>query len=332
MSEQPSSQPAKVRFFEVSPDQAGQRLDNFLRTALKGVPKTLIYRLLRKGEIRVNKKRAKPDTRIEAGDSIRVAPVRISSSTSPAKADDQRLQALQQTILYEDDALLIINKPSGLAVHGGSGIQLGLIEMLRQLRPDAHFLELVHRLDRDTSGCIMVAKKRSMLRYMHQQLRDNRVNKIYHALVAGRWSNRVREVSAPLLKNELKSGERIVKVDVQGRPSLTRFRVLNRFASVATLVEAKPVTGRTHQIRVHAQFAGHPIVGDPKYGIETVNRTMKGQGIRRLFLHAARLEVDLADGQRLCVEAPLEPQLQQALTTLLPAQVNEQSQEQKIDE
>ncbi len=306
----------KVRFIEVESDQAGQRIDNFLRTALKGVPKSMIYRLLRKGEVRVNKRRIKPDGRIQAGDLVRIPPIRVAEPNEVPLVGQGLLDLLASSILYESKSLIVINKPSGLAVHGGSGINLGLIEALRQLRPEERFLELVHRLDRDTSGCIMIAKKRSMLRFLHEALRQNRVNKIYHALVVGKWETRDNQVDAPLRKNELKSGERIVKVQADGKASLTRFRVLRRFGQEATLIEAKPVTGRTHQIRVHTQFAGHPIIGDEKYGVESINKVMKSQGIRRLFLHSATLDVALPEGEKLLVHAPLEPALKQAIDAL----------------
>ena len=306
----------KVRFVEVDEDQSGQRIDNFLRTQLKGVPKSMIYRILRKGEVRVNKKRIKPDGRVQGGDMVRIPPIRTAQVTEKPVASQGLLNELESSVLYESKALMIINKPSGLAVHGGSGIGLGLIEAIRQMRPDERFLELVHRLDRDTSGCIMIAKKRSMLRFLHEGLRNKTINKIYHALVVGRWESRHNHMDAPLLKNELKSGERIVKVHAEGKPSVTRFKVLRRFAAEATLVEARPVTGRTHQIRVHSQFAGNPIIGDDKYGVEAVNKAMKAKGVRRLFLHAAELSLTLPDGERLRVTAPLSDELSAALSGL----------------
>ncbi|NVK41262.1 MAG: 23S rRNA pseudouridine(955/2504/2580) synthase RluC [Oceanospirillaceae bacterium] len=317
MSNKIAAAPVGVQLVEVTADQDGQRIDNFLRTALKGVPKSLIYRVLRKGELRVNKKRVKPDYRVQAGDQVRIPPIRVAAPREQVPVGRGLIEALEAAILYEDKDLIIINKPSGLAVHGGSGVSLGLIEALRQMRPDQRFLELIHRLDRDTSGCIMVAKKRSLLRYMHEALRQKgRITKIYHALVVGRWPSRKHKVDAPLSKNELKSGERVVKTDPMGKPSLTQFRVLRRFGSVATLVEAQPITGRTHQIRVHAQFAGHPIIGDDKYGIDEQNREMKSLGFRRLFLHAAELRLTLPNGEHLKVEAPLESQLSDGLTKL----------------
>ncbi|MEH6575804.1 MAG: 23S rRNA pseudouridine(955/2504/2580) synthase RluC [Amphritea sp.] len=316
MTEKNSGSKTAVQWFEIESDLEGQRIDNFLRTKLKGAPKSLIYRILRKGEVRVNKKRIKPDYRLQNGDLVRVPPLRLSEEKEVAKASDGFLQVLEQAILYEDPDLMIINKPSGLAVHGGSGIKLGLIETVRQMRPDARFLELVHRLDRDTSGCIMVAKKRSALRFLHEALRNKQITKIYNALVDGKWSARKTKVDSPLLKNELKSGERIVKAHPMGKPSLTEFKVLQRFGPLATLVEARPITGRTHQIRVHAQFTGHPIIGDDKYGVAEINKEMKRVGFRRLFLHAAELRVPLPSGGRRIIKAPLGDELLAGLSNL----------------
>ncbi|WP_409526091.1 23S rRNA pseudouridine(955/2504/2580) synthase RluC [Nitrincola sp. MINF-07-Sa-05] len=299
----------QVRYVTVEPEQEGQRIDNFLRTQLKGVPKTLIYRVLRKGEIRVNKKRAKPDYKLVSGDEVRIPPVRVSEPNTPEIIGRGFLDRLESAILYETDALMVINKPSGLAVHGGSGITSGLIEAVRQMRPDARFLELVHRIDRDTSGCLMIAKKRSMLRHLHEGLRERQIKKVYQALVVGRWEKRQQRVDAPLLRNELQSGERMVRVDNSGKSSITDFRLLRRFGDLATLVEASPLTGRTHQIRVHCQFAGHPIIGDTKYGDERMNQQMKAYGIHRLMLHAAEIRARLPDGEMLVVKAELDMDL-----------------------
>lgn len=307
-SESDSPRP-QVTFVDITADQAGQRIDNFLRTHLKGAPKTLIYRLLRKGEVRVNKKRIKPEYKIQSGDQIRIAPVRLPEKGEQAPVSDSLLELLERSVVWEDDRLMIINKPSGLAVHGGSGVSLGLIEAVRKLRPDAHFIELVHRLDRDTSGCIMIAKKRSMLRTLHEALRERRVEKIYQALVVGRWEAKNKVVDAPLLRGELKSGERIVRVDPEGKPSLTRFSVLKRYGELATLIEARPKTGRTHQIRVHAQFTGHPIVGDTKYTPDEQNQIFRALGLKRLMLHAAGLVVQIDKDETIEVSAPLDEEL-----------------------
>lgn len=300
------SQTSGVQILEVAPELAGQRIDNFLRTQLRGVPKTLIYRILRKGEVRVNKGRIKPEYKLQAGDLVRVPPLRLAERDEPEPLAQGLLERLESAIVYEDKALIVLNKPAGIAVHGGSGLSYGVIEALRQLRPDAKELELVHRLDRDTSGLLMVAKKRSMLRHLHQALRGDGVDKRYMALVRGRWDTSKKQVSAPLLKNTLRSGERMVEVTEDGKEALTLFRVLRRFGDFATLVEAKPVTGRTHQIRVHARHAGHSIAGDSKYGDEDFTREVRELGGKRLFLHAYALKVPLPDGGELSLEAPVD--------------------------
>jgi 23S rRNA pseudouridine955/2504/2580 synthase len=300
------SQTSGVQMLEVSPELAGQRIDNFLRTQLKGVPKTLIYRILRKGEVRVNKGRIKPEYKLQAGDMVRVPPLRLPERDEPVPLAQGLLERLDAAIVYEDKALIVLNKPAGIAVHGGSGLSFGVIEALRQLRPDAKELELVHRLDRDTSGLLMVAKKRSMLRHLHQELRGDGVDKRYMALVRGRWDAGKKQVNAPLLKNTLRSGERMVEVTEEGKDALTLFRVLRRFGDFATLVEARPVTGRTHQIRVHARHAGHSIAGDSKYGDEEFSSVVRDLGGKRLFLHAYALKVPLPDGGELNLEAPVD--------------------------
>ncbi len=303
-----------VQFITISADQAGQRIDNFLRTRLKGVPKSMIYRIVRKGEVRVNKKRVKPEYKLEDGDELRIPPVRQSEpEQAPVSVHLDKVAALANAVLYEDDHLLILNKPSGTAVHGGSGLSFGVIEGLRALRPSAHFLELVHRLDRDTSGVLLIAKKRSALRLLHEQLRLKGMQKDYLALVRGEWPSHNKAVSAPLVKNILASGERIVRVGSEGKPSETRFKVEERFTR-ATLVKASPVTGRTHQIRVHAQFAGHPIAFDDRYGDAEFDRLLKETGLHRLFLHAAALRFDHpATGETMRIEAPLDNELRQCL-------------------
>ncbi|HCL76180.1 23S rRNA pseudouridine(955/2504/2580) synthase RluC [Stutzerimonas nitrititolerans] len=311
------SQASSVQMLEVSPEFAGQRIDNFLRNQLKGVPKTLIYRILRKGEVRVNKGRIKPEYKLQAGDLVRVPPLRLAERDEPAPLAQGLLERLEAAIVYEDKALIVLNKPAGIAVHGGSGLSYGVIEALRQLRPDAKELELVHRLDRDTSGLLMVAKKRSMLRHLHQELRGDGVDKRYMALVRGRWETGKKQVNAPLLKNTLRSGERMVEVTDEGKEALTLFRVLRRFGDFATLVEARPVTGRTHQIRVHARHAGHAIAGDSKYGDEDFSREIRELGGKRLFLHAYGLKVPLPDGGELNLEAPVDEVWSQTLGKLV---------------
>lgn len=307
----------KVKLCTIDPDQAGQRVDNFLITHLKGAPKSLIYRIIRKGEVRINKKRCKPDHKLAADDVVRIPPVKLSAAKEPLpSARLNKVQSLEKHILFEDEALIVMNKPSGLAVHGGSGLSFGLIEALRALRPDARFLELVHRLDRDTSGCILIAKKRSALRELHRMLRDKEIKKHYWCLVRGHWPERRSQVQAPLLKNTLKSGERIVRVDDEGKAALTRFAVLERFNN-ASLIQAFPVTGRTHQIRVHCQAAGHEIAGDPKYGDADFSARLKELGMDRLFLHAYELMFrHPLNGTPMHVQAPLEPKLTKAINRL----------------
>jgi len=311
----------KVRFITIDAEDAGQRIDNFLVRTLKGVPKSLVYRLLRKGEIRVNKKRKKPEYKLAIEDVIRVAPIRVSEKDTTVSTQLNVVSNLESQILFEDERLIVINKPSGMAVHGGSGLNFGLIEALRALRPEARMLELVHRLDRDTSGCLVVAKKRSALRNLHEQLRNKKVQKYYHALVKGRWSPKLTKVTEGLKKNDLKSGERVVVVDnINGKESETRYKVLQHYSG-ATLVRAFPVTGRTHQIRVHCQVKGHPIACDPKYGHEDFDEEMKGLGLNRLFLHAASIEfTHPLSNERIKVEAPLEPSLEKLLKKLTKAQ------------
>lgn len=302
----PASPTSGVQLIEVAPELAGQRIDNFLRTQLKGVPKTLIYRILRKGEVRVNKGRVKPEYKLQVGDVVRVPPLRLAERDEPEPLAQGLLARLEAAIVYEDKALIVLNKPAGIAVHGGSGLNYGVIEAFRQLRPDAKDLELVHRLDRDTSGLLMIAKKRSMLRHLHEALRGDGVDKRYMALVRGHWATAKKQVNAPLQKSNLRSGERMVEVDGEGKEALTLFRVLRRFGDFATLVEAKPVTGRTHQIRVHAKHAGHSIAGDSKYGDDDFTREVRDLGGKRLFLHAYALTVPLPDGGELRLEAPVD--------------------------
>lgn len=311
----------KVSLVTIDEEFAGQRIDNFLLRELKGVPKTRIYRILRKGEVRVNKKRVTADYRLEKGDVVRIPPVRMSREEHTIKPADALIKQLEQSVLYENDQLLIINKPSGLAVHGGSGLSYGVIEALRILRPDNHRLELVHRLDRDTSGCLVIAKRRSMLRHLHNQLQQRgKVEKLYHALVVGKWPTRKQLVNAPLLKNVLQSGERMVRVHADGKQSRTAYRVLERFnhstLNNLTLVEAYPITGRTHQIRVHCLHAGHAIAGDEKYGMDSNNQQQKEAGLNRLFLHAASIRFTLPDGSELLVQAPLPEELTSVLNNL----------------
>ncbi len=298
---------SRVQFIELSDEESGQRLDNYLMRVLGGVPKTRIYKAIRTGEVRVNKGRAKPERKLNAGDVIRIPPISIAAREEGRRVPDRWSQRIDRSIIHNDSELMVIDKPTGLAVHGGSGVQFGLIESLRQMFPDQRYMELVHRLDRDTSGLVMIAKRASVLRELHALLRGDGVDKRYLALVVGKWPAYRARVEASLEKSALPSGERIVRVTPEGRRSLTDFRVIERYRG-ATLIEAKPVTGRTHQIRVHAQHAGHPILGDPKYGSEEQLNIAKTHGLKRLFLHAQRLEFRLG-GQRYRFEAPLDNEL-----------------------
>ncbi|MGP9802505.1 23S rRNA pseudouridine(955/2504/2580) synthase RluC [Rheinheimera sp. NSM] len=306
-----------VQLIEIEPDFIGQRIDNFLLARLKGVPKSVIYRVLRKGEVRVNKKRIKPEYKLQQDDVVRIPPLTVAAEGEPVSVKLSMVKNLEQHILFEDNDLIVLNKPSGMAVHGGSGLQFGVIEALRALRPLAKHLELVHRLDRDTSGCLLIAKKRSVLTHLHEQLRNKTVEKKYWALVAGDWDNKVRKVTEPLKKNTLQSGERVVRVDErEGKPSETRFRILQRYQQ-GTLVEAFPVTGRTHQIRVHTACTGHPIACDDKYGDNAFTAQMQQIGLNRLFLHAKLLSfIHPMTETTMRIEAPLDPSLEQALAKL----------------
>lgn len=304
-----------VRYLDVGEDYDGQRLDNFLLRELKGVPKTRLYRGLRKGEIRVNKGRVKADYRLNAGDRVRIPPLHQPAASAPAPIPRYWSGELAQRVIYEDDGLLVLDKPSGLAVHGGSGLNFGLIECLRRMRPDDRYLELVHRLDRDTSGLILVARKPAVLRALHQQLREDRIDKRYLALAAGRWPRGLRVVEAPLAKNVLSSGERMVTVSKDGKRSVTEFTVVERFAA-ATLVEAKPMTGRTHQIRVHARHAGCPLLGDAKYSDDAGRLLSEQLALKRLFLHARSLRIELPGKGPVSLEAPLDKPLSEVLARL----------------
>ena len=307
---------SKVSFVEIDELFIDQRLDNFLIRHLKGVPKSRIYNLLRKGEIRVNKSRAKPNRRLQAGDVLRIAPIRTSTDPTPGTLSKQLSNLLKKNILFEDDVLIAFNKPSGLAVHGGSGVSMGAIEAFRAERPQERFLELVHRLDRDTSGCLLLAKNRQVLISMQKAIQLNQVNKYYQALVSGHWPKGKATVNAPLRKNQLVSGERFVKVDADGKPSVTHFRTVTRYAA-ATLLDIELETGRTHQIRVHCQFSGHPIAGDEKYGHSTFNDELKSAGCSRLFLHAIGLKFKHPISNLVVdVRAPLPSELEQVLMRL----------------
>lgn len=311
-----SADTPRVQIIQIPAEFAGQRVDNFLFTRLKGVPKSRVYRMLRSGEVRINGGRVRAQSRLQDGDMLRVPPVRVAEREEAPMPTALLHQRLDDRIVFEDDAMLVLNKPTGMPVHGGSGVSFGVIEGLRHLRPDARFLELVHRLDRDTSGLLLVAKKRSALRVLHELFRDDRVEKCYMALLAGAWGQKKLLVDAPLEKNVAQGGERMVRVSRHGKPAQTHFRRLELFAD-ATLVEAKPVTGRTHQIRVHAAHLGHPITGDERYGQEETNKDFRRRGLKRLFLHAAQLVIaHPVSGVELRLHAPLEPELETFLQQL----------------
>ncbi|MGJ7484967.1 RluA family pseudouridine synthase [Variovorax sp. LT2P21] len=313
---------SEVRFMTVDEESAGQRLDNFLFRQLKGVPKTHVYRIIRSGEVRINKGRAQADTRVAAGDVLRLPPVRVAArseegATPPAPAREFPL-------LHEDDALIAIDKPAGVAVHGGSGVSFGVIEQLRTARPQAKFLELVHRLDRETSGILLVAKKRSALTALQDQFRERETGKTYLALVEGVWPANKKVLDAPLAKYLLPDGERRVRVVAKDHPDAMHAITLVRILAAVTLPgDATPMsllavtikTGRTHQIRVHLASAGHPIAGDDKYGQFERNRTLQKRGLKRMFLHAWRLQFNHpATGERTALQADLPPEL----ATLMP--------------
>jgi 23S rRNA pseudouridine955/2504/2580 synthase len=313
MSQGPANSHPKVRQVMVSSEEAGQRIDNFLARYLKGVPKSHIYRILRRGEVRVNSGRIRAQYKVCAGDKVRIPPVRVS--TSP-KAQARPVPGLEARILFENSRCLVVNKPSGLAVHGGSGVSYGVIEAFRAARPDAPYLELAHRLDRETSGCLVLAKRRSFLRAFQAQLREGTVIKHYLALVAGAWQGGKQTVRAPLRKNLLRGGERMVTVDETGKAAVSVFSPVSTFAD-ATLVDVELKTGRTHQIRVHGTHIGHPLAGDGKYGDENFNNEMKSHGLRRLFLHAHLLEfMDSAGDDMITVSAPLDDDLKAVIDRL----------------
>ncbi|WP_107726185.1 RluA family pseudouridine synthase [Neisseria weaveri] len=313
-----------VNHIRISENEAGQRLDNYLIKILKGVPKSHIQRIIRAGEVRVNKKRCKADSRIEAGDEVRIPPIRIAEKERPS--EKQAAPAREFEIVYEDDAMLVINKPSGTAVHGGSGVSFGVIEQVRRARPQAKYLELVHRLDKDTSGLLMIAKKRSALVKLHEAIRNDHPKKIYLAVGVGKLDSNKINVRLPLLKYTGAQGEKMVRVSEDGQSAHTIFRVINRFSegllhqvglSHLTFVEATLKTGRTHQIRVHMQSQNCPIAGDERYGDYQANKHLQKLGLKRMFLHAAELHLNHPlSNEPLVLKAPLPQELQQFIVIL----------------
>ena len=315
-----------VSLITVAEHEAGQRLDNYLIKILKGVPKSHIHRIIRAGEVRLNKKRCKPDSRIQTGDLLRIPPVRTAEKQRSSENRAQAAPAREFTIIYEDDALLVIDKPAGTAVHGGSGVSFGVIEQIRRARPEARYLELVHRLDKDTSGLLMIAKKRSALVKLHEAIRNDHPKKIYLALGVGRLPNDRFHVKLPLFKYTGAQGEKMVRVSEDGQSAHTIFRVLNRFSdgllhqvglSDLTLVEATLKTGRTHQIRVHLQSQDCPIAGDERYGDYQANKRLQKLGLKRMFLHASELHLaHPLTGEKLILKASLPQELAQFIVML----------------
>jgi 23S rRNA pseudouridine955/2504/2580 synthase len=308
--------PAKVQQLEAGERGAGQRLDNFLGRILKDVPKTHIFRVIRKGEVRVNGKRAKPDQRLLASDIVRVPPVRTGAAAPPRRAPPAMVQGLIGAIVFEDPRLLVIDKPAGVAVHGGSGVSFGVIEALRAARPE-ETLELVHRIDRDTSGLLMVARKPAALRTLHALMRDGKVEKKYLALVKGKWELGQKRIDVPLRTDIRVGGERTVKAHETGKEAVSVFKPMQLFGKKATLVEVSLETGRTHQIRVHAAHAGYPLAGDEKYGEEEFNGKAKEWGLKRMFLHAHQLSFVWPEtGMEFNASAPLPPDLAAVIDAL----------------
>jgi 23S rRNA pseudouridine955/2504/2580 synthase len=309
---------APVRRLRIDEQSAGQRLDNFLLRELSGLPRSRVYRLLRKGEVRVNGGRKQADYRLAADDEVRLPPLRDATrhEAGSQRVPDRLLETVRAAIVQEDERLLVLNKPAGLAVHGGSGLSFGAIEALRALRP-AESLELVHRLDRETSGCLLVARTRTALRDAHALLRAGAVLKHYTALVAGRWRLGRKTIDAPLATNARQGGERVVRVHRAGKLALSSFAPVAHFGNIATLMDVSIGTGRTHQIRVHAAFAGHPVAGDEKYGDREANARLRALGLDRMFLHASSVSFSWPqDGARFAATAPLPVELEGVLARL----------------
>jgi 23S rRNA pseudouridine955/2504/2580 synthase len=314
MQDNPAQKPpaalSKVRKVTVDAEQAGQRIDNFLRRELPGLPKGRLYRLLRRGEVRVNGGRIRAEYKLKEADEVRIPPARISTGAPPPAA--RQAERILEQVLFEDKRLLVIDKPSGIAVHGGSGISHGVIELLRHARPDLRDLSLVHRLDRETSGCLVLAKRRSALRALHEKFREGVVEKNYLALAYGDWQIGEQIIDAPLLVRHRRNGERHVIVDAEGKAAQTRIRLSRRYGKYS-LLQCSPLTGRTHQIRVHAQAAGFPLLGDDRYGDEDANDEAREKGLPRLFLHAQSIAFPDDSGNELHFTAPLAPDLEKFL-------------------
>jgi len=297
-----------VQLLEVDSERSGQRLDQFLMKLLPSVPRSRVFRIIRRGEVRVNGGRVAPERRLQAGDKVRVPPVRVESEVAPRQAPKAVLELIRNAIVSEDERLIVLDKPAGIAVHGGSGLSYGVIEALRALRPDES-LELVHRLDRDTSGCLLVARKRSALRTLHELLREGLFEKRYLTLVKGHWNFGHKRIDVPLRTDTRVGGERTVRAGAGGKAAISDFRPVQFFGKRATLLEVSIHTGRTHQIRAHATYASHPVAGDEKYGDEEFNREMRAQGLNRMFLHAHSISFNWPQGGVFSASAPLPAEL-----------------------
>jgi 23S rRNA pseudouridine955/2504/2580 synthase len=318
VTEPPRSPGHPVRHVEVASEQAGQRLDKFLKAALPGLPHSRIQRLVRRGEVRVNGRRARPELRLQLADDVRLPPVRLANPDTPARPASRLIEDIERAIVFEDPRIIVVAKPAGIAVHGGSGISFGVIEALRAARPD-ETLELVHRIDRDTSGCLLIARKASVLRELHALLREGQFEKSYLALVGGRWELGRKRIDVPLRTDTRLHGERTVRAHATGKPAVSDFRPVQFFGKRATLLEVAIRTGRTHQIRVHAAHAGHPLAGDPKYGDASLNEEMTAFGLRRMFLHAHSVSFAWpSSGEPFSASAPLPDELRGVLDRLEP--------------
>jgi 23S rRNA pseudouridine955/2504/2580 synthase len=313
-SETPDRSP--VTYVEAGAGDAGQRIDNFLIRVLKSVPRSVVYRILRTGQVRVNGKRAKPDYRLQSGDRVRLPPVNQHKAVARLPSKSLR-DFVAAAVIHEDRDLIVVNKPPGVAVHGGSGVSFGVIEALRAVHPELKELELVHRLDRETSGCLLIAKRRSILRSLHAQLRERDMEKRYLALVVGRWPYGKKTIDLPLKTNLKQGGERVVRVHAEGQEALTTFEPQEHFGKLATLLDVTLGTGRTHQIRVHAAHAGHPVAGDEKYGDRERDAKLQPYGLSRMFLHASALTFTRGDdAEPFRVSAPLPDDLEKLLARL----------------
>lgn len=310
--------PAKVSYVTAAEGDSGQRIDNFLQRILKDAPRSLIYRILRSGEVRVNSSRVGPEYRLAIGDRVRLPPVRLKPREQTDSPSRSLREFIASAIIHEDRDLIVVNKPAGIAVHGGSGLSFGVIEALRAMHPELKELELVHRLDRETSGCLLVAKRRAVLRDLHAKLRERDMEKRYYALVVGRWPYGNKTIDLPLKTNLKQGGERVVRVHAEGQEANTTFNPIRHFARLATLLDVSLGTGRTHQIRVHAAHAGHPVAGDEKYGDRERDSLLKPYGLDRMFLHAHSLTFDRG-AESFTVSAPLSPELQRVLDNLARA-------------